>query len=82
VFNYAGGAPTVDEVSASDYAACSSSKALSSDSTGTTTVTLKTSGKHYFICGVTGHCSGGMKLVVGRVPALLPTSSSLPPVGQ
>ncbi|CAL5051862.1 unnamed protein product [Urochloa decumbens] len=64
VFVYAGGAHTVDEVSAADYAACSSSNALSSDSAGSTTVTLKTAGKHYFICGVAGHCSSGMKLVV------------------
>ncbi|CAL5046811.1 unnamed protein product [Urochloa decumbens] len=64
VFKYAGGAHTVDEVSAADYAACSSSNALSSDSAGSTTVTLKTAGKHYFICGVAGHCSSGMKLVV------------------
>ncbi|CAL5037545.1 unnamed protein product [Urochloa decumbens] len=64
VFTYAGGAHTVDEVSAADYAACSSSNALSSDSAGSTTVTLKTAGKHYFICGVAGHCSSGMKLVV------------------
>jgi len=63
-FKYAGGAHTVDEVSAADYAACSSSNALSSDSAGSTTVTLKTAGKHYFICGVAGHCSSGMKLVV------------------
>ncbi|KAL6606894.1 hypothetical protein ACP70R_042547 [Stipagrostis hirtigluma subsp. patula] len=78
VFNYAGGAHTVDEVSAADYASCSSSKALSSDSTGSTTITLKTAGKHYFICGVTGHCSGGMKLVVdvaaAAAPAPAPTS--------
>ncbi|WVZ81946.1 hypothetical protein U9M48_029269 [Paspalum notatum var. saurae] len=70
VFNYAGGSHTVDEVSASDYAACSSSKALSSDSAGSTTVTLKTAGKHYFICGVAGHCSSGMKLVVDVAKAV------------
>ncbi|CAD6339797.1 unnamed protein product [Miscanthus lutarioriparius] len=69
-FKYAGGAHTVDEVSAADYAACSSSKALSSDSAGTTTVTLKTAGKHYFICGVAGHCSSGMKLVVDVAKAV------------
>ncbi|TVU12046.1 hypothetical protein EJB05_45667 [Eragrostis curvula] len=79
VFNYAGGAHTVDEVSASDYAACSSSKALSSDSTGTTTVTLKTAGKHYFICGVTGHCSGGMKLVVDVAAAAAPAPAPAAP---
>jgi hypothetical protein len=76
VFNYAGGAHTVDEVSASDYAACSSSKALSSDSTGTTTATLKTAGKHYFICGVTGHCSGGMKLAVDVAAAAAPAADT------
>lgn len=79
VFNYAGGAHTVDEVSAADYAACSSSKALSSDSAGTTTVTLKTAGKHYFICGVAGHCSSGMKLVVD-VAAATPSPAPAPAV--
>jgi len=71
----------VDEVSAADYAACSSSKALSSDSAGSTTVTLKTAGKHYFICGVAGHCSSGMKLVVDVAkavasPALAPAPAA------
>ncbi|XP_066371941.1 blue copper protein-like [Miscanthus floridulus] len=69
-FKYASGAHTVDEVGAADYAACSSSKALSSDSAGSTTVTLKTAGKHYFICGVAGHCSSGMKLVVDVAKAV------------
>lgn len=69
-FKYAGGAHTVDEVSAADYAACSSSNALSTDSAGATTVTLKTAGKHYFICGVAGHCSSGMKLVVDVAKAV------------
>ncbi|KAL6861266.1 hypothetical protein ACP4OV_016966 [Aristida adscensionis] len=71
-FQYAGGAHTVDEVSASDYASCSSSNALSSDSAGSTTITLKTAGKHYFICGVASHCSGGMKLVVDVAAAAAP----------
>ncbi|KQK18975.1 blue copper protein [Brachypodium distachyon] len=64
VFTYAGGAHTVAEVSAADYASCSSSNTLSSDASGATTVALKTAGKHYFICGVAGHCSNGMKLAV------------------
>ena len=73
-FKYAGGAHTVDEVSAADYASCSSSNALSSDSAGSTTVTLKTAGKHYFICGVgvAGHCSSGMKLAVYLAAAAAP----------
>ncbi|CAN6214553.1 unnamed protein product [Urochloa humidicola] len=80
VFNYAGGAHTVDEVSAADYAACSSSKALSSDSAGSTTVTLKTAGKHYFICGVAGHCSSGMKLVVDVAAAKAAAPAPAPAV--
>ncbi|KAJ6337588.1 hypothetical protein OIU76_007296 [Salix suchowensis] len=61
VFNYAGG-HTVDEVSASDYSTCTTGNAITSDSSGATTVALKTAGTHYFICGVPGHCGGGMKL--------------------
>ena len=64
VFNYAGGAHNVAEVSAADYASFSAANALSSDGSGATTVALKSAGKHYFICGVPGHCSAGMKLAV------------------
>lgn len=78
VFNYNSGTHTVDEVSATDYAACSSSNALSSDSAGTTTVTLKTAGKHYFICGVAGHCSSGMKLVVNVAKAKAAVTAPAP----
>ncbi|KAL5558917.1 hypothetical protein UlMin_035128 [Ulmus minor] len=63
VFNYGGG-HTVDEVSASDYNACTVGNAINSDSSGATTVALKTAGTHYFICGVVGHCGNGMKLAV------------------
>ena len=64
MFNYAKGQHTVVEVSAADYLACSAANPLVSDSSGTSTVPLKTAGKHYFICSVTGHCAGGMKLEV------------------
>ncbi|KAJ0981427.1 hypothetical protein J5N97_009682 [Dioscorea zingiberensis] len=63
-FNYAPGVHTVAEVSSSDYDSCSTSNAINTDSSGTTTVALKTSGTRYFICGVPGHCSNGMKLSV------------------
>uniref|UniRef100_A0A0E0L9D8 Phytocyanin domain-containing protein n=1 Tax=Oryza punctata TaxID=4537 RepID=A0A0E0L9D8_ORYPU len=89
VFNYAGGAHSVDEVSAADYAACTASNALQSDGSGTTTITLKTAGKHYFICGVAGHCSNGMKLLVDvaaaspapapKAPSTTPTTPSTTP---
>ncbi|XP_062099017.1 blue copper protein [Humulus lupulus] len=63
VFNY-GSSHTVDEVSSSDYSSCTAGNAITSDNTGTTTVALKTTGTHYFICGVMGHCGSGMKLAV------------------
>ncbi|CAH2066891.1 unnamed protein product [Thlaspi arvense] len=63
VFNYGAG-HTVDEVSESDYKSCTLGNSISSDSSGTTSIALKTSGSHYFICAIPGHCSGGMKLSV------------------
>ncbi|GAA0166957.1 hypothetical protein LIER_21998 [Lithospermum erythrorhizon] len=63
VFNY-GSSHSVSEVSPSDYSSCSSSNALSTDRSGGTTITLKTAGQHYFVCGVPGHCDGGQKLTV------------------
>ncbi|KAK8647187.1 hypothetical protein V6N13_120937 [Hibiscus sabdariffa] len=54
----------VDEVSSSDYSTCTVGNAIRSDNSGATTVTLKTAGTVYFICGATGHCANGMKLAV------------------
>ncbi|CAN6233365.1 unnamed protein product [Urochloa humidicola] len=64
VFNYAKGLHTVVEVSAAEYMACTASNPLGSDSSGATTVPLKTPGTHYFVCSITGHCGAGMKLAV------------------
>ncbi|KAL4649445.1 hypothetical protein ACB092_01G014300 [Castanea dentata] len=62
-FNYASG-HSVDEVSSSDYSTCTAGNSLSSDSSGATTIPLKTAGTRYFICGVVGHCGSGMKVAV------------------
>ncbi|KAG9450727.1 hypothetical protein H6P81_010692 [Aristolochia fimbriata] len=64
VFKYGGGFHTVDEVGSTDYASCTTGNALTSDTTGSTSITLKTAGTHYFICGTPGHCGQGMKLAV------------------
>ncbi|XWS14958.1 hypothetical protein CRYUN_Cryun35bG0053000 [Craigia yunnanensis] len=63
IFNYPT-SHTVDEVSSSDYSTCTVSNAIATDNSGATTVALKTTGTHYFICGVMGHCGNGMKLAV------------------
>ncbi|GKV33643.1 hypothetical protein SLEP1_g42123 [Rubroshorea leprosula] len=83
VFNYGGGAHTVDEVNASDYNTCTVGNYISTDQSGATTIPLKTAGTHYFICGVTGHCGSGMKLAVdvaaAAAPSGTPSSSGTPP---
>lgn len=63
VFNYASG-HTVAEVSSSDYSTCTVGNSLSSDSSGATTIPLKTAGTRYFVCGAVGHCGSGMKVAV------------------
>ncbi|KAK8921586.1 hypothetical protein KSP39_PZI020361 [Platanthera zijinensis] len=78
-FIYSTGTHTVNEVSADDYQSCSASNYLSTDSTGSTTIPLKTGGTHYFICGVPGHCIGGMKLAVSVDAASSSSSTSSSP---
>ncbi|XP_030528690.1 blue copper protein-like [Rhodamnia argentea] len=79
VFNYGGG-HSVDEVTRSDYGTCTIGTAINTDSSGATTIPLKTAGTHYFICGAAGHCSSGMKLAVsvkaGSSPAATTPSAS------
>nr|XP_034891944.1 blue copper protein-like [Populus alba] len=75
VFNYGGG-HTVDEVRASDYSTCTTGNSITSDSSGATTIALKTAGTHYFICGVPGHCGSGMKVSVTVAAAGSSTSPS------
>jgi hypothetical protein len=69
VFKYSRSAHNVVEVRKADYDSCSDSSPLNSFSTGDDTVPLPAGGvTRYFICGVPGHCDGGMKLAV-RVEA-------------
>ncbi|XP_047306614.1 blue copper protein [Impatiens glandulifera] len=63
VFSY-GSSHTIDEVSESDYSSCSIGNVLASDNSGASNVPLNKAGKRYFVCGVIGHCSGGMKIIV------------------
>lgn len=59
----------VVEVSKAGYDACSPSNAIATYTGGSTTAKLTTPGTHYFICGVPGHCSAGMKLEVSVAAA-------------
>ncbi|XP_057974039.1 blue copper protein-like [Malania oleifera] len=79
VFNY-GSSHTVQEVSQTDYTACNTNNAINSYTSGPTTIALKTAGTQYFICGVIGHCSSGMKVAI-TVGASAPASPSGTPSG-
>jgi hypothetical protein len=84
VFNFATGAHDVVVVDKSGYDSCSTSNAANTIQTGPATVTL-TSGTHYYICGITGHCGAGMKLTVtvgsgsGSSPSTPPTPAGSTP---
>ncbi|CAI0629286.1 unnamed protein product [Linum tenue] len=41
-------------------------------------ITLNTSGEHYFICGVPGHCSAGQKVTVNVLASTTGSSSPSP----
>ncbi|KAK1315486.1 hypothetical protein QJS10_CPA06g02023 [Acorus calamus] len=82
VFNYGAGSHTVTEVSASDYSSCSTSNSIGTDSSGSTTVQLKSPGTRYFVCGVVGHCAGGMKLAVSVGPSSGGSGSPSSPTGS
>ncbi|XP_008793738.2 uclacyanin 1 [Phoenix dactylifera] len=83
-FNYAS-AHDVLEVSKADYDACATSKPTNSYTGGSTVVKLSSPGKRYFICGIPGHCSQGMKVeidVVAAVTATPPTAAASPPLAK
>ncbi|GJN39723.1 hypothetical protein PR202_gb28859 [Eleusine coracana subsp. coracana] len=73
VFKYSPSAQDVLEVSKADYDSCTASSPIASFKTGDDTVALPAGGvTRYFICGVPGHCTAGMKLAV-RVEAAAST---------
>ncbi|WVZ87263.1 hypothetical protein U9M48_033932 [Paspalum notatum var. saurae] len=69
---------TVDELSQADYTACSFGSPVSTDQSGSTSVTFDKAGTRYFACAAAGgsHCSQGQKV------AITVGASSSSPAGQ
>eukprot|EP01018_Ginkgo_biloba_P035106 Gb_22461 [translate_table: standard] len=71
------------EVNKAGYDNCQGSNALNSSSGGSTTIPLTSSGNKYYMCGISNHCSLGMKLaisVAGRsTGGATPPSANSPP---
>ncbi|THU52183.1 hypothetical protein C4D60_Mb10t01310 [Musa balbisiana] len=90
VFKYTASQHNVEKVNAAAFNTCSSSSPISSDNSGETKINLDTSGKHYFICGISNHCIQGMKLEVDVAessstspspPSSSTTNTTTPPSG-
>ncbi|XP_013740457.1 uclacyanin 1-like [Brassica napus] len=69
VFAYPSAFHDVVEVTKPEYDSCQAVKPLITFANGNSIVPLTTPGKRYFICGMPGHCTQGMKLEVNVVPA-------------
>ncbi|XP_078436637.1 blue copper protein 1b-like [Wolffia australiana] len=73
----------VVEVTEADFDACRSTNPIARYTDGNTVVSLPSTGKRFFICGIAGHCSEGMKVEVDVVsdaaPASPPSSPMTPP---
>ncbi|WOL15211.1 mavicyanin [Canna indica] len=73
----------VIQVSKADYGGCSGSSPLATYITGNDSITIKTKGHYYFICGFPGHCDAGQKVDINvakassAAPSMAPTG--LPP---
>ncbi|RWV99778.1 hypothetical protein GW17_00037299 [Ensete ventricosum] len=74
VFEYNKSFHNVLEVSKAEYNACNASSPIATYATGNDSITIKTKGHHYFLCGFPGHCTIGQK-----VDIYIPKSSSAAP---
>ena len=78
MFKYTPQTHDVLEVNKAAYDSCTTSNAIANHTTGNDVIRLDATGTRYFICGITGHCAGGMKL---QVDVVMPGSTSMPPAG-
>ncbi|XP_015881058.3 uclacyanin 1 [Ziziphus jujuba] len=81
IFQYDSTNHDVVEVRKSDYDSCQPNNPIQTYNDGTTSITLSSPGKRYFICGTLGHCGQGMKLEIDTLatsPSPSPTPSSSP----
>ncbi|XP_022138393.1 mavicyanin [Momordica charantia] len=80
VFEYNAQFHNVMRVTHSMYKSCNVSKPLETHSSGNDSITIKSRGHHFFLCGVPGHCQAGQKLDINVLrlssPAAAPTTPS------
>ncbi|WOK91821.1 hypothetical protein Cni_G00512 [Canna indica] len=79
VFEYNKNFHNVLEVSKADYSACNAASPIATYTSGNDSITLKSKGHRFFICGFTGHCSGGQKVDVRLAKSSSSAASSPSP---
>ena len=82
-FKYAKGAHNVQQFATeTEYSQCSGT-VVQEWTSGDDIITLNSTGTKYYICGVPGHCTAGMKVSVtvaaATAPAGAPTTNPSPP---
>ncbi|XP_077247806.1 blue copper protein 1a-like [Tasmannia lanceolata] len=75
VFNYPPGKHTVCKVDGVAFKSCTVPPANMTLTTGKDIVTLASTGKKWYICGVGQHCANGQKFSITVKPVLLATAS-------
>lgn len=80
VFEYNPQFHNVMQVIHSQYKACNVSSPIATHTTGNDSITITTSGHHFFLCGVPGHCQSGQKVDINvlRPSSMAPTGTPSP----
>ncbi|RRT35072.1 hypothetical protein B296_00053903 [Ensete ventricosum] len=82
VFEYNKSFHNVLEVSKADYRSCNAASPVATFATGNDSITIKTTGHHYFICGIPGHCSGGQKVDIKVAKSAFSAAPSTSPAAS
>ncbi|WOL07935.1 ubiquitin carboxyl-terminal hydrolase 13 [Canna indica] len=82
VFNYTPDDHNVIQVGRAEYETCVAPKGAKVLRAGHDIVSLNTSGKKWFLCGKSNHCSRGQKLAITVIPAITTTQPPLPPTSS
>nr|GMD66108.1 mavicyanin-like [Ipomoea batatas] len=80
VFEYNPQLHNVMQVTHAMYKSCNASSPIATYTTGNDSITIKSGGHHFFLCGVPGHCQFGQKVDINVVGAATPSQSPLPTV--
>ncbi|KAK3193786.1 hypothetical protein Dsin_025096 [Dipteronia sinensis] len=84
VFKYSIQFHNVKQVSQKGFVSCDATSPMATYGTGSDSITLKSTGHYYFLCGFPGHCQAGQKVEIlvtptslrpTPTPVLAPTSS-------